>query len=318
MKYLYSNALGTYVFDDNFRLIERKPFAIPEMACQALERNEWTEEEKSMVKKYKGKLIFLGFKKEKIIPTMQDVNKLDSVTVTEDHKRYKKIITAVTKEKIKNSFSEDLIIIQVSSHLEELNRVINSLVKRLREWYGIYNPSLSKIEDNEKLVNSVLDKKQVSDAMGAKLNKDDLLQIESLAASIQNLYSLKKEKEKYLEKLMKEVCPNLNAVAGAAIGAKLMALVGSLRKLSELPASTIQILGAERALFRHLRNHSQKMPKYGILYQHQLVASSEKNARGKAARALADKIAIAVKVDYFNGKFIGSKLLEGLEKRFGK
>jgi nucleolar protein 56 len=224
---------------------------------------------------------------------------------------------AVTKEKIKESFSKDLLIIQASNSLEELSKVINLMVKRLREWYALYSPTFSKTADNERLVNSIAAKEQIPDAMGAETNKEDFAQIENLAAAIKNLYSLKKKKEEYIEKLMKEICPNLTAVAGVAIGAKLIALAGSLKKLSELPASTIQILGAERALFRYLRGGSQRMPKYGILHQHQLIANSEKKSRGKAARSLADKIAIAVKVDYFKGKFIGNRLLKELEKKFG-
>jgi len=86
-----------------------------------------------------------------------------------------------------------------------------------------------------------------------------------------------------------------------------------------MPASTIQILGAEKALFRHLKaNKKSKPPKFGILIRHMLISSVGREDYGKVARALADKISIAVKVDYFKGKFIGDKLKEGLEKKFAK
>ncbi|MBN2454331.1 hypothetical protein JXB11_02185 [Candidatus Woesearchaeota archaeon] len=312
MKYLYSNCIASYVFDDNFRLIEQ----VSLQNAAALEMNEWLEEEKSLLKKHKGQLIFLGFKKEALARTLQDVRKLDAITSKEDFTKYKEKITAVTKAKISEEFSKDQLIMQVSSQIEELGKVINILVKRLREWYGIYSPSVSKTADNEKLVNIIVERKEISDIMGARQDRKDLTQIESIANEAKRVYALKKAQEEYLEKLMQEICPNLKALAGSAIGAKLIALAGSLKKLMELPASTIQVLGAERALFRHLKNPSQRMPKYGVLFQHQLVTNAKKDARGKAARALADKIAIAIKVDYFKGQFVGDALLQGLEKRF--
>jgi nucleolar protein 56 len=318
MKYLYSNALGAYVFDDNFRLIESIPFANKEKAALALEKNEWTDEEKKLVANHHGKLMFLGFKNEATVPLTQDISKLEGVSLIFNSLESKAVITLVTKEKIRDTFSRDLLILQASSHIEELGKAINILVKRLREWYGIYAPDISKTADNENLAKLASEGRKSSDKMGVSLDKKDLARIEELASAINRLYELKATQEKYLEELMKEICPNVNAIAGTLIGAKLVAIAGSLKKLSEMPASTIQLLGAEKALFRHLRNKSQRVPKYGVLFQHQLLSKVPADERGKVARALADKIAIAVKVDYFKGEFVGKKLIDALEKRFAK
>jgi nucleolar protein 56 len=318
MKYLYSNAKGSYVYDDNFRLIESIPFANPEKACILLEKNEWTDEEKKLVANHHGKLMFLGFKNEASVPLTQDIEKLEGVTLKQNALESKAIITLVTKEKIRDTFSRDLLILHVSSHIEELGKATNILVKRLREWYGLVAPDISKTADNENLAKLASTGRKSGDKMGVSLAKKDLERIEELGSKICSLYELKASQEKYLEDLMKEICPNLNAVAGTLIGAKLLAIAGTLKKLSEMPASTIQLLGAEKALFRHLRNRSQRVPKYGVLFQHQLVSNASPGDRGRVARALADKIAIAVKVDYFKGEFVGKKLAEGLEKRFAK
>jgi nucleolar protein 56 len=318
MKYLYSNAKGSYVYDDNFRLIESIPFANPEKACIALEKGEWTDEEKKLVANHHGKLMFLGFKTEASVPLTQDIGKLEGVTLKQNPLDGKAVITAVTKEKIRDTFSRDLLILHVSSHLEELGKATNMLVKRLREWYGIYAPDISKTADNENLAKLASEGRKSNDRMGVILAKKDLARIEDLASKINSLYELKNAQEKYLEELMKEICPNIQAVAGTLIGAKLVAIAGSLKKVSEMPASTIQLLGAEKALFRHLRNKSQRVPKYGVLFQHQLVSNASPDNRGKVARALADKLAIAAKVDYFKGEFVGKKLSDGLEKRFAK
>ena len=96
--------------------------------------------------------------------------------------------------------------------------------------------------------------------------------------------------------------------------AKLMALAGSLKHLSQIPASTVQLLGAEKALFRHMTTGA-KCPKYGILFQHPYVSQAKKQVQGKIARLLADKISIAVKVDYFKGAFIGDTLKEQLKEK---
>ena len=106
-------------------------------------------------------------------------------------------------------------------------------------------------------------------------------------------------------------------IAGITIAAKLISHAGSMKRLVEMPASTIQVLGAEKALFRHMRNKRRNLPpKHGIIHEHQLIQKSNSKMHGKAARALADKLSIAVKIDYFKGKFIGDKLKKELVDKF--
>jgi nucleolar protein 56 len=104
-------------------------------------------------------------------------------------------------------------------------------------------------------------------------------------------------------------------LTGINIGAKMIAKAGSIEKMAFMPASTIQLLGAEEALFRHIKTGARP-PKYGILLQHILVAKAKRPDKGKVAKALADKISIAIKVDFFKGEFIGDRLKRDLEKRF--
>lgn len=228
------------------------------------------------------------------------------------------------REKLKAAVTEDWLLIQASTGLDELDKAINLLVKRLREWYELYNPEFSHAtEDHYRFVTLILTRTKtdllreikVKDTMGAELPKQDLDAILNLAKHIKSLYDLSKEQEFYLENSMKKIAPNISAAAGVLIGAKLISLAGSLLKLSRFPASTIQLLGAEKALFRHLRNKNNLPPKYGILHEHALVSKVKTQNKGKMARAMADKISIAAKVDYFKGKFVGNKLAEQLDKR---
>ncbi len=113
---------------------------------------------------------------------------------------------------------------------------------------------------------------------------------------------------------MRKIAPNLSAIAGPVLGARLLAKAGGLKKLALLPASTIQVIGAEKALFRHLRTGARP-PKHGILFQHPLVRNAKKWQRGKIARTIAAKLAIAAKEDYFGGKYIADDLRKEIEER---
>ena len=221
-----------------------------------------------------------------------------------------------TKKKVKASVKFDNLIIQAIKNIDEINKVGNVLVKRLREWYELYNPEYSRqVKDHAKFVELILNKKDKKEknSMGADFSKEDLEPILKLASEINELYQLKQKQEKYLQKLMENNTPNLTAVAGYLIGAKLISLAGDLKRLMEFPSSTVQLLGAEKALFRHMRTGA-KSPKHGIIHEHPIVSRAKE--KGKAARAVADKISVAVKIDYFKGKFIGDKLRKELEERF--
>ncbi|MBW3021923.1 hypothetical protein KY328_03315 [Candidatus Woesearchaeota archaeon] len=304
MKYIHTNITGTFVFDNNFKLIEKIP-----LKDTNIDFLDWLDSEKRLVKKYK-KLIYIGFKKQDIkdIEITQDLKKLARLSefFKKNIKEFFRPNLELTKRAVKESVNEDLFIIHAINNIDELDKSANILVKRLREWYELYLPEFSRsIGDNESFTKLILskDKKQLmkevniteQESMGAELGKQDLEPIMNLATKIKELYELRKLHEKYLEKVMKKYCPNLNALAGTMIGAKLLAVAGSLKRLVLFPASTIQVLGAEKALFRHMRTGARP-PKYGLLINHPIVAKTKE--KGKAARVLAHKIAICVKVDY--------------------
>ena len=232
----------------------------------------------------------------------------------------------MAKRKVRESVGWDSLLSQASASLEELDRVINILAKRLREWYELHNPEFSRsVQDHKRFAMSILEKNRVEllaevgvaeqESMGADISADDLSQLRDIARAIAQLYALRDSTEKYVETLCKKHCANLNAVAGHSIAAKLIAKSGSLEALASKAGSRIQLLGAEKAMFRHLRTKA-RMPKYGVIFAHPLIAAARNNEKGKAARALADKIAIAARVDFFRGAFIGEKLRKELEARF--
>ncbi|MDD5087095.1 MAG: NOP5/NOP56 family protein [Candidatus Nanoarchaeia archaeon] len=330
--YIYSNIIGSFVFNTNLRIIDRFLFNEKSIVKNAakLENNEWLDEEKALIEKHGHKIICLGGKKEKLIETSNDYNFHDiSERISEIPDFYtlmRKAGIVLSRNKIKKSVKQDILVIQAVNNLDEIDRVANTLIKRLREWYELYLPEFSKkVRDNEKFVELVLKKKKTEllkeinmiskDSMGAELSEADVKPIMELAKRIQSLYSLRKNQSDYLESVIKKAYPNFYELTGHQIGAKLISFAGGFEKLAKFPASTVQLLGAEQAMFRHLKTGA-KSPKYGILHEHSMVMHAKSSDKGRVARALADKISIALKVDFFKGKFIGDKLRKQLEKRF--
>jgi nucleolar protein 56 len=234
----------------------------------------------------------------------------------------------------------DLVIAQAIQTLDDLDRTVNLFMGRLREWYGIHFPELDRlIEKHEtyaRLVMNLGDRDNFSlkalekeglpkekaeniktvaeKSMGAEVAEQDLAEIQALSKNVLELYELRKNMESYVDKTMEEVAPNTRAVAGALLGARLIAIAGSLQNLAMRPASTIQVLGAEKALFRSLKTGARP-PKHGLIFQHALLHDAKRWQRGKIARAIAGKLAIAVRTDAFGGRYVGDSLKADIDKR---
>jgi nucleolar protein 56 len=237
----------------------------------------------------------------------------------------------------------DLIIAQAIQTLDDLDRTINLFMGRIREWYGIHFPELDRLLDKhetyarlvlelgskENFTVEKLEKEDVPKAkaeqiakvaessMGADITETDLAQIQALCKNVLSLYQLRQTLESYLDTAMEEVAPNTKALVGSLLGARLIALSGGLENLAKMPASTIQVLGAEKALFRSLKTGTRP-PKHGIIFQHTFLHEAKKWHRGKIARALAGKLAIAVRADAFGGRHLGEELKANLERRIGE
>ncbi|MGC8812668.1 MAG: C/D box methylation guide ribonucleoprotein complex aNOP56 subunit, partial [Candidatus Aenigmatarchaeota archaeon] len=154
-------------------------------------------------------------------------------------------------------------------------------------------------------------------SMGMDLPAEDVRPIQDFAASILKLYELREELSKYLEKLLKEVAPNFSEIATPALAAKFISKAGSLEKLAKMPSSTIQLLGAEKSLFRFLHGKG-KTPKYGLLFQHPYVQKAPTKLKGKVARHLAAKLNMAAKIDFYSKEYKADKLKKDLEEEIKK
>ena len=236
--------------------------------------------------------------------------------------------------------SRDMLLTSVTRSMEDLDKTINLLAERFEDWYGVYFPEL-KAEDKFQYCNAalainrdamdigalsaILGQTKASElfaaaenSLGVKLPPKDHSQCLSLGRMILSMDKLRKEYDVYQKELAEELCPNLTAVGGADIAAKLVSHVGSLSKLAMLPASAIQVLGAEKALFKHLKNRRIPPPKHGIIFQYAKISSAPKSVRGKIARALANKLATAAKADAFSKRNISADLVKDFNDRYAE
>ena len=231
-------------------------------------------------------------------------------------------------------------LVQAVNTLDELDEIINTISTRIREWYGLHFPELDYILQNiityaaivkdagprENITSDLLtqldvpDKKielikqAISKSQGGSLTDESAKSLRILASQVIQLSELRTDLSNSVENLMEILAPNLKNILTAIIGARLIAKAGSLLKLAQMPSSTIQIIGAEKALFRALKTGARP-PKHGLLFQHPSVNSAPKWQRGKIARALSAKIAIAVRIDVYRNATLDNSLLDQLTKR---
>jgi nucleolar protein 56 len=230
----------------------------------------------------------------------------------------RKLSQQIAEHKLKESSeSDDLLLIQAIHSIEELEESEVKLVERIREWFPIHFPELDEVKDHSKyvelvakygdrnsIINSGLSDLDIDSgtSLGVELSEGDLEVIQGFAQTIKSIQESKKSTADYVDLKMGEIAPNLRDLLGASLGAKIIAHTGGIKRLALLPSSTVQILGAEKALFRHLKT-GERPPKHGLIYQHPDVRGSRWWVRGKIARMLAGRISLAVRKDYFSGDF---------------
>ncbi len=238
-----------------------------------------------------------------------------------DDKELNDFLSAFTRElsrkKAKGAISRDRLVVQASNALEDLGKTLNSLLMRISEWYGLHYPELKTTYD--RLLQGIVEYgkrenwPEYVDSTGVELSEKDEQVMRDFAYSAFKLSEAKKALEHYVKDSMKEIAPNTCSLIDPLLAAKLLSSAGSMEKLSKLSASSIQLIGAEKALFRHLKKQG-KSPKYGILYNSSWIQSVSDDNKGKAARALAAKLMMAVRIDFFSQRDESAKLKAELEK----
>jgi nucleolar protein 56 len=233
-----------------------------------------------------------------------------------------------TGEQVRQRFEnpEDHIIRAVNT-LQDLDSMFNLMLEHIRTWYGLHFPELEKkVRNYDLYLDYVIDKgfreefgdtevKEIAEkSIGSKIDPADLERIQGLGKVAQDVKNQREALSNYVDEKMKKTLPNFTALAGSLLGAKLLSIAGSRKRLSEMPASTLQLLGAEKALFQHLKSGS-KPPKHGLIFQHPLVQKMKRKQRGKLSRTIAAKLSIAAKEDFFGDRDISQELQKKIDAR---
>ncbi|GJN33333.1 hypothetical protein PR202_gb21924 [Eleusine coracana subsp. coracana] len=240
----------------------------------------------------------------------------------------------------------DNMVIQAIFLLDTLDKDINSFSMRVREWYSWHFPELVKIVNDNylyaKIAKFVVNKSDLAEkripdlsdligdedkakeiveaakaSMGQDLSPVDLINVQQFAQRVMNLSEYRKKLYEYLVTKMTDIAPNLTSLIGEVVGARLISHAGSLSNLAKCPASTLQILGAEKALFRALKTRGNT-PKYGLIFHSSFIGRASARNKGRMARYLANKCSIASRIDCYselNTSIFGQKLREQVEER---
>ncbi|MGC8687422.1 MAG: hypothetical protein ACP5RM_01830 [Candidatus Micrarchaeia archaeon] len=243
-----------------------------------------------------------------------------------------------TKEQISASYAnEEYALMQAINAYNELSKSYNLMYERLSEWYGLYYPEIritnaktladlalalnTNPKDSLEALKAALGEEQRANSiyekaistMGRSMNENEKEAIAAFASSSNSMYETLNKLGEYIKKVSNEIMPNVTFLTDEKIAAELLSKAGSMERLATMPASTIQLLGAEKALFKHIKFGS-KPPKYGILFKLPAITNGKRSARGRIARLYATKISIALKADYYSKRFIADKLKQDIEK----
>ena len=296
--FLFMTVTGSYAFDEKFRLAEKGGL---KMLSEKYGHEKATDSQ--------AKQVLQAFKR------------------SEYYSAFRKANIGATKQKIRDYVNKDLLIVQSINAIDDIDRSANSIAKRLREWYELYCPEISRAIDGHEKFAEIIAKKprkqllaelhiEEDESMGGHLDKGDIDALLDLAKKVKELFMYKGRIQDYLESSMKGYCPNLGEIAGFQLGARLLAHAGTLKRLAAMPSSTVQLLGAEKALFRHIKTGARS-PKHGIIVNHPVIAKSKPKDHGRFARIIADKISMAARIDYFHGKKASTALKQEIVAKTG-
>lgn len=340
--YITQCIAGFIAFDEDLQIDKYKLFKEDEIASNLIkiEENEILDEEIDLINEFSSedKLIIETTKRKSQYKELQNFenifietpskggehlrnnleNVLEEIGFSKNQEGIIQIYEKLAIDKIKKSSQEeDKLLIQAINSVDDIDESISKLVERIRDWYTIYFPEMDTISNNETYIKLIAESENredilenfkehfnedIGESTGADIEDADLEMLKSFAESIYSLQKSRKELEIYIDSKMETIAPNLRDLLGSTLGAKLIAHIGSIKRLATYPASVIQIMGAEKAIFRHLKT-GERPPKHGLIFQHPSVRGAKWWNRGKIARNLALKITLAVRKDVFSKEY---------------
>ena len=287
-----SNFMGTFAFDSQGKLIGMQMFKTPEDSVKDAGENK-----KNLLKRLSEHEIIEDEIGEKYLSNQYRAIASEKMSPKEINEFITKYHALESGKSIRKQ-SSDKIVMKVIGIIDEMDEVLNNLTERTREWCSVVEPDLLAIKDHQRFLEK------------AKKDKN----IDNFGKSLLDMHESRELLAEYIDNLAKEVMPNTSVIAGTMLASRLIEKAGGLDRLAKMPSSKIQLLGAEKALFRHLRGEG-KAPKYGIIFGHQMIQNAPKQNRGKVARLVASKISMASKIDRYSGNDRSRELLNDLKRK---
>lgn len=210
--------------------------------------------------------------------------------------------------------------------LDCVEKSISKKEENFKDWYSLHFPEfIDEIDDIEhitKILSSNVERDKLesfddlaSSSKGADITQKEKDILQKIVDDLKSDIDTRSNLEDYIENLVKQEIPNLDKTLGTFLAARMIALAGGLEDMAKKPASTIQMLGAEKALFRHLRGKG-KSPKHGILFEHEYVNQLPESQRGKMARFIANKTVMAARLDSYGDKDKGEKFRDECRQKY--
>lgn len=301
---------GVFIYDDEIidkRLFPKDEEEIAERIYR-IQKGEIIEEEREL-SKYKAMV------DDKRLASIGKFGKVKKIEIKAEDFGYTKdlLLKACIKLAMKRIEEEqkdrEKRISEAIDALDDLIKISNMLIERLRNWFNYF---VIEEKKEEKEILEGISNLRIGDKKIDVMEEESIKNIADIFISISDA---RKKLENYIKNAMQEIAPNVSKIIGHGIAARLIAMAGGIERLAMMPSGTIQVLGAEKALFKHIKDGSLP-PKHGVIFQHEMINKAPRDKRGKIARLLATKIAIAAKADAFTGNYIADKLKKEIEKRY--
>lgn len=331
--FVATSIIGSFAFSMDGTLLEKRLFPKkPETIINKLNRamaGEIIEEELEIIKvlRQKGVKEIIWDKKKEVegITCIYDPDNKGKKALQEEYRKLalelrwvnsqaelNEMITGVTAAMAKEQIGKpkkDRIIMAAVGVYDEVEKTANVLSERLKEWYGLLSPEALK-KGNEELAKALASSPEESKDRNAVI-------IREYAAEINSIFEFRKALKTFIENEAEELIPNTSAIAGHLLAARLLLRAGGLDKLAKLPSSTMQLLGSERALFRHLKGKGRS-PRFGILFAHPYIQKAPNELRGKIARIISLKLTLAARIDCYSKENRSEALKKQLNDHIGR
>ena len=320
---LITKWFGVFLCDEKSgRIIDKRLMphdaAIVSEKLASVQRGALLDEERELAATVDGKIAVSDRRQSELgKPELFDSSFITPQKYGFDDQFMHEVMMGLGKLRTSEPVPRDRNLVQAIRNLDDQIATINLYNERLHEWYGMHFPELADLARDKRyadLVSRFGDRSGIieelgieMESIGSEFNDEDMRAVQDLADTLYRLYDDKERTEEYIQGIVEETCPNMCALLGGPLSARMISLSGGLERLTTLPSSTVQLLGAEKAMFRHLKS-GKRPPKHGIIYQHPEVHRAPYWQRGNIARALAGKVLIAAKIDQYHGGFRGDIL----------